>query len=81
MCVCVFFLLNIWTWRPLTDRDYLYKCLIPFNRRFHMKFEESWPRDFRGKVVQKYARIDGQIYGRRTRQVIMIAILHTFYTF
>ena len=36
------------------DFDHLYKLSIPinFNRRLHMKFEENWPRGFRGKVVQ-----------------------------
>ena len=25
----------------------------PFNGRLHMKFEENWPRGFRGEVIQK----------------------------
>ena len=27
-----------------------------FDRRIHMKFEENWPRGFRGEVVQRYVR-------------------------
>ena len=31
----------------------------PFNTRLHMKFEEIWPRGFRGEVVQRCERTDG----------------------
>ena len=30
----------------------------PFNTRLHMKFEEIWPRGFRGEVVQRCGRKD-----------------------
>ena len=35
----------------------------PFNKRLHMKFEENWPRGFRGEVVQRCGRMmdDGQM--------------------
>ena len=43
----------------------------PFNTRLHIKFEEIWPRGFRGEVVQRCDRTDGQTDdGRR---VITIA--------
>ena len=29
-----------------------------FNTRLHMKFEEIWPRGFRGEVVQRCERTD-----------------------
>ena len=32
----------------------------PFNTRLHMKFEEIWPRGFRGEVVQRCERMDRQ---------------------
>ena len=35
-----------------------------FNTRLHMKFEENWPRDYRGEVVQRCGWMDGR---RRTR--------------
>ena len=42
-----------------------------FNTRLHIKFEEIWPRGFRGEVVQMCERTDGQTdVGRR---VITIA--------
>ena len=31
-------------------------CRSPFNRRFHMTFEENWPRNFRREVIQMYGR-------------------------
>ena len=48
----------------------------PFNTRLHMKFEEIWPRGFRGEVIQRYKRTDGWTDGRRMddgRGVITIA--------
>ena len=46
--------------------------LIPFNKRLHIKFEEIWPRGFRGEAVQRCERTDRQTTdgGRR---VITIA--------
>ena len=40
-----------------------------------MKFEEIWPRGFRGKVVQRCERADGRTDGRTDdgREVITIA--------
>ena len=41
-----------------------------------MKFEEKWPRGFRGVVVQRCGRTDGRTGRRMTdnaRQVITIA--------
>ena len=32
----------------------------PFNTRLHIKFEEIWPRGFRGEVVQRGERTDGR---------------------
>ena len=29
-----------------------------FNTRLHIKFEEIWPRDFRGEVVQRCEQMD-----------------------
>ena len=43
----------------------------PFNTRLHIKFEENWPRGFRGEVIQRCERMD-----RRTtdgRRLITIA--------
>ena len=37
----------------------------PFNTRLHVKFEEIWPRGFRGEVVQRCKRMDGRTDGRR----------------
>ena len=34
----------------------------PFNTRLHMKFEEIWPRGFRGEVVQRCERTDKRSY-------------------
>ena len=53
---------HIWTWRSskLMDRDHLYKFQSSFNRRLHMRFEENWPRGFRGEVVQTCGRTDGR---------------------
>ena len=34
-----------------------------FNIRLHTKFEEIWPRGFRGKVVQRCEQTDGQTGG------------------
>ena len=31
----------------------------PFNRRLHMKFEENWPKGYRGEVVQMCGRKPG----------------------
>ena len=31
-----------------------------FNTRLHIKFEEIWPRGFRGEVVQRLEWTDGQ---------------------
>ena len=58
---------HIWAWRLpwISDRNHLYKFSIPFNRRLHMKFEENWPRGFRGEVVQRCVRRTGD-EGRRT---------------
>ena len=32
----------------------------PFNTRLHIKFEEIWPRGFRGEIVQRCGWKDGQ---------------------
>ena len=32
----------------------------PFNTRLHIKFEEIWPRGFRGEVVQRCEQTDRQ---------------------
>ena len=32
----------------------------PFNTRHHMKCEDIWPRGFRGEVVQRCERTDGE---------------------
>ena len=40
----------------------------PFNTRLHIKFEEIWSRDFRGEVVQRCERMDGQTDGRTDEQ-------------
>ena len=37
-----------------------------------MKFEEFWPRGFRGEVVQMCKRTDGQTDGRRTKHNLKI---------
>ena len=33
---------------------------FPFYTRLHTKFEEIWPRGFRGEVVQRCGRTDGR---------------------
>ena len=43
----------------------------PFNTRLHIKFEEIWPRGFRGEVVQMCGRTDRWTDNRR--RVITIA--------
>ena len=35
-----------------------------FNTRLHIKFEEIWPRGFRGEVVQRCGRTDRQTDGQ-----------------
>ena len=38
----------------------------PFNPRLHIKFEEIWPRGFRGEVIQRCEQTEGRTdYGRR----------------
>ena len=32
----------------------------PFKRKLHRKFEENWPRGFRGEVVQRCGWMDGR---------------------
>ena len=37
-----------------------------FNARLHMKFEEIWPRGFRGEVVQRCEMTDKRTDGQQT---------------
>ena len=48
--------------RTMTTRTYFQS---PFNTRLHMKFEEIWPRDFRGEVVQWCERTKGRTDRRK----------------
>ena len=44
---------HIWAWRPSwsIDRNHFSHLSIPVPRRLHIKFEQHWPRGFRGEVV------------------------------
>ena len=50
--------LDLWTMTFCTNFQ------SPFNTRLHMKFEEIWPRGFRGEVIQRCEGTDGRTYLR-----------------
>ena len=43
----------------------------PFNTKLHIKFEEIWPRGFRGEVVQRCERMDGHSYERYVMRLFL----------
>ena len=47
---------HIWVWQLfwLMDHHYLAIFRSPAPRRLHMKFEQCWPRGFRGEVIWNY---------------------------
>ena len=47
---------HIWAWQPFWSMDHTHFSNLSFScpRRLRMKFEQHWPRGFRGKAIWNY---------------------------
>ena len=47
---------HIWAWQPFWSMDHAHFSNLSFScpRRLRMKFEQHWPRGFRGKIIWNY---------------------------